>query len=458
MLRRRRAERTEFPWWYVLIEGIIGLGFGLALMFAPITTLDAIFSLLGAYWMAVSALALVIVVTPYGAGRRLTLLIRGLIGLIGGFLLFNLPNNTSLTNPSILANLVGVMGIVVGLVGLLQAVKGGGWGAAILGAISIFLGVSLLGSTVVVLLNFIWFIGLLTAVGGLLGLLLALRLRNHPEEGTLGVAGIRNPTMGIWRIFALFVLLIVAVVAIFIAWLIPVRRQGVRLHYWMVTWVCQAANWILAVDVTCADAATLRAHTGLVFANHVSYLDISTIVSLEPLRFLSAAEIFKIPFVGWVADSISTVFVERQNRASRASTRDSIARAVESTPIPPFVVFPEGRMGTPTELQPFHYGSFAIACETGVAYLPVALRYNPAEIATWRGVKYEPFIASFWRLVTHRGRVAAEVIPLTPVHPGPDDRAPDLAHAAQRAIEHALGLAPAPLQLAKHPAREANGS
>ena len=348
MVRRRRAERTEFPWWYVLLEGIIGMGFGLALMFAPITTLDAIFPLMGAYWIAVSGLALIIIVTPSGAGRRLTLLIRGVIGLIGGFLLFNLPSNTSLADPSVLANLVGVMGIIVGLVGLLQAVKGGGWGAAILGAISIFLGVSLLGATVGVLLKFVWFIGLLTAVGGFLGILLSLRLRNHPEEGTLGVAGIRNPTMGIWRIFALFLLLLGAVVAVFIAWLIPVRRQGVRLHYWMVTWVCRAANWILGVEVTCSDIAAIREHEGLLFANHISYLDISTIVSLEPLRFLSAAEIFKIPFVGWVADSISTVFVDRQNRESRKSTRDSIAHAVEATPVPPFVVLSLIHISEPT--------------------------------------------------------------------------------------------------------------
>ena len=104
-------------------------------------------------------------------------------------------------------------------------------------------------------------------------------------------------------------------------------------------------------------------------------------------------------------------------------------------------------MGTPTQLQPFHYGSFAIAIEADVAILPVALRYEPAAIATWAGVATEPFIASFWRLVTHRGRVEADVMPLPLVHPMTGDEAAVLAQAMQRSVEDALGLSHASVTL-----------
>jgi 1-acyl-sn-glycerol-3-phosphate acyltransferase len=271
--------------------------------------------------------------------------------------------------------------------------------------------------------------------------LLALRLRNHPEEASLEVAGIRNPTMGVWRIFALLLLTLPAIAVIVIAWIIPLRYHDVRIHHWAVTWTCRLINRVLGIRVHCADRKAIAQHAGLLFANHVSYLDITTIVSIAPLRFLSTAEVFKIPFLGWVADAVSTVFVDRQSHESRKSVRAAIAQAVERSPTPPFVVFPEGRMGTPAQLQPFHRGSFAIAIDTHVAILPVALSYDPAAVATWAGVATEPFLASFWRLVTHRGRVNASVSPLPKVRPVANDDAASLAAATQRQVEDALGLA-----------------
>ncbi len=447
MLRRGNAEQTTYPWWQVLVEGLAGVGLGLALIFSPQRTLGTLISLLGIYWLAVSILALVTAFLHRGAGQRVTLIVRGLIGVAGGLLLINLPRLATSFSSDLLTNLAGIMGILVGAVGLIQAAKGGGWGAAILGGISMLLGWTLIGSQAALGLDLLWIIGLITVIGGGMSVLLSLRLRNHPEEGSLAVAGIRNPTMGVWRLFALLLLLFPAVAAIFIAWIIPIHYRGVRLHWWMVTWVCRLINRVLGVDVRCRDREAIEQHAGLLFSNHVSYLDITTIVSIAPLRFLSTAEVFKIPFLGWVADAVSTVFVDRQSQESRKSVRASITQAVEKSPTPPFVVFPEGKMGTPTQLQPFHYGSFAIAIEADVAILPVALRYEPAAIATWAGVATEPFIASFWRLVTHRGRVEADVMPLPLVHPMTGDEAAVLAQAMQRSVEDALGLSHASVTL-----------
>lgn len=91
MLRRGNAEQTTYPWWQVLVEGLAGVGLGLALIFSPQRTLGTLISLLGIYWLAVSILALVTAFLHRGAGQRVTLIVRGLIGVAGGLLLINLP-------------------------------------------------------------------------------------------------------------------------------------------------------------------------------------------------------------------------------------------------------------------------------------------------------------------------------------------------------------------------------
>ncbi len=122
-------------------------------------------------------------------------------------------------------------------------------------------------------------------------------------------------------------------------------------------------------------------------------------------------------------------------------------RASRKQPYPPFVIFPEGRFGTATSLRPFHYGSFDVAALNSVTYLPCALRYDRPDIAIWRGVKEESFFEASLRVLTYRGRMQADVMPLDPVHPTPEDDAAQLAHAAQRSIEARLGFEPAATDL-----------
>jgi 1-acyl-sn-glycerol-3-phosphate acyltransferase len=439
--------RQPLPWWYVLLEGLFSFVIGIMLMRTPGHTLNLIVRVLGYYWIAVGLLSLVTILTKGGRGRRTSLATRGVLGVLAGlFALFLDQLGPDFWTTTLMFG-VGFVGVIIGVVGLIQAFKGGGWGAAIMGLLGVVFGLSIWGGAIGILANIFWTLGLFTAIGGVASMLLALRLRNHPEEASLGANGIRNPTMGVIRLLALVTLLFIAIVIAFISWIIPAHYKDVPLQYWVITFFSRVVNWVLGVKVVCADEEKLRAHEGLVLANHVSYLDITTLIAVAPMRFLSTAEVFKIPFVGWVADAISTVFVDRSDRSSRHSVRDSIANSVAKRPYPPFVVFPEGHFGTPTQLSPFHYGMFAVAIENQFPYMPVALRYDRSDVATWRGVKEEKFAAALWRMLTHRGTVSAELFPLDVVHPAPDDDAAELARETQRAIENALGLEPAPTTL-----------
>ncbi len=452
---KQSDQRRPLPWWYVLLEGLVSLVIGVMFMRTPGHTLNLIVRILGYYWIAVGLLSLVTIPTQWGAGRRVSLATRGVLGVLAGLTALFLDQLGPEFWTTTLLFSIGFVGVIIGVVGLIQAMKGGGWGAAIMGVLGIAFGLTIWGGAIGVIANIFWILGLFTAIGGVASMLLALRLRNHPEEASLGPDGIRNPVMGVIRLFTLIILLFIAIVIAFIAWIIPAKHKGVPLQYWVITSFSRVVNWVLGIQVVCQDVEKLRAHEGLVLANHVSYLDITTLIAVAPMRFLSTAEVFKIPFVGWVADAISTVFVDRSDRESRHSVRDSIANSVAKNPYPPFVVFPEGHFGTPTQLAPFHYGMFAVAIENGFPYMPVALRYDRSDVATWRGVKEEHFAAALWRMLTHRGTVRAELFPLDVVHPAPDDDASELARETQRSIEKALDLEPAPTTLKEAKEEEA---
>src|SRR5580692_10031015 len=54
--------------------------------------------------------------------------------------------------------------------------------------------------------------------------------------------------------------------------------------------------------------------SGLLFSNHLSYLDVLAISAVAPAVFVSKAEVRRWPLFGWLAAIAGTVFVERARR------------------------------------------------------------------------------------------------------------------------------------------------
>ncbi len=235
--------------------------------------------------------------------------------------------------------------------------------------------------------------------------------------------------------------ILVAAAAILIAGLIPVRLHGAPLAAWAVSTVARLILPLFGIRVTSPAANLIRSHRGLIFPNHVSALDIPVLFFFGPKRFLGAAEIEPRLLIGWMARRLGTVFVSRQDRQSRKLARVQVANAHRTADRPPIVLFPEGRLGPGDGIFPFRRGGFEIAMEHGIPYLTLALRYDPVDVALWRAARErEEMWGSLWRLAQYPGAVHVEVIPLSVVHPKPDDDAQALAEAARREIADALNL------------------
>jgi 1-acyl-sn-glycerol-3-phosphate acyltransferase len=227
---------------------------------------------------------------------------------------------------------------------------------------------------------------------------------------------------------------------IFVGGLAPLRVRGVRLAGWVVLAISHLVCRIFQVRVVCNEPAKLRGHMGFVFPNHLSLLDPLVLLSLWPMRFVAATEVLNYPIIGWLTKSIGTVFVARQDRDARKQARGEIVAAMEQEPQPPIVLFPEGRLGPGYQLYPFRYGAFAVAVHKGISYIPCGLRYRPLDVVIWHGGRGEGLLAALWRLARNPGPVLAEVIPLPPVFPQPNDDPTQLAMSALADIAAALAL------------------
>jgi uncharacterized membrane protein HdeD (DUF308 family) len=172
-------ETRRSPWWLLLLAGILNIIIGLLLLSNPGKTLIALAWVLGLYWLIQGIFVIIGMFLDHSAwGWKLFI---GIVGIIAGTIVMRHPIASALAIPSILVLLLGIQGLIVGVIMLVMAFKGGGWGMGILGALSILFGIILILAfgeitTVVV---FIWVVAILALIGGVVQIVQAFRQRQE---------------------------------------------------------------------------------------------------------------------------------------------------------------------------------------------------------------------------------------------------------------------------------------
>jgi uncharacterized membrane protein HdeD (DUF308 family) len=171
-------ETEQSPWWLLLIGGILNIIIGILLLTIPGKTVLALVWVLGLYWFIQGVLILVAMFVDHSAwGWKLFM---GILSVLAGVVVIRHPIASAVAIPSILVLLLGIQGLIVGIVSLIMAFKGGGWGMGLLGAISLVFGIILvlnfanLGTVVA----FVWVVAIFALVGGIVQIVQAFRQRN----------------------------------------------------------------------------------------------------------------------------------------------------------------------------------------------------------------------------------------------------------------------------------------
>jgi uncharacterized membrane protein HdeD (DUF308 family) len=172
-------KTKDRPWWLLLVEGILITIVGAILLFADKTetkveTWIIIVVLLGFYWFFRGIMDLVSMFVDHTAwGWKLFM---GIVGILaGGYILVH-PALSAAVLPQIMVLVLGIWGLMQGVIMLIMAFQGGGWGAGILGALGILFGLLLIGeygelfSGVIM----IWTIAVFAFIGGIIMIVRAI--------------------------------------------------------------------------------------------------------------------------------------------------------------------------------------------------------------------------------------------------------------------------------------------
>jgi 1-acyl-sn-glycerol-3-phosphate acyltransferase len=112
--------------------------------------------------------------------------------------------------------------------------------------------------------------------------------------------------------------------------------------------------------------------TYVLVANHQSLGDILLLFGLfKHFKWVSKAEIFKVPFVGWNMHMNDYVHLVRGDAASIDKMLDACRRHLRAGSS--VMLFPEGTRSVDGEIKPFKRGAFALAQELGLEIVPIVV-------------------------------------------------------------------------------------
>jgi len=164
---------------------------------------------------------------------------------------------------------------------------------------------------------------------------------------------------------------VVAMAIHLVTW--PFDRRRVVLHLWGCTWggLYIWLNPIWRIRVTGRKHLPWRG-AAVIVANHASLVDICALYSLlRPFKWVSKAELGRVPFVGWMLWLNDYVLVQRGDRHSIRNMIDHCKKHLQAGS--PLLLFPEGTRTLDGKLLPFKEGGFKLAKEHGVPVIPVAV-------------------------------------------------------------------------------------
>lgn len=194
------------------------------------------------------------------------------------------------------------------------------------------------------------------------------------------------------------------------AWLTPAARM-LRIQRWS-----RQLLAICRVEVEVVDAAETGiagiAARALIVSNHVSWLDIFVINTLQPCRFVAKSDIRDWPLIGWLSSKAGTIFITRGNRRDVRRIFTGLVDSIRAGEKIAF--FPEGTTSVQGQLLPFHANLFEAAIDAGVPVQPYALRYFDAAGRYQTSIEFVgdmTFVQSILAIV-RSGKIRAQLIVL----------------------------------------------
>jgi 1-acyl-sn-glycerol-3-phosphate acyltransferase len=147
--------------------------------------------------------------------------------------------------------------------------------------------------------------------------------------------------------------------------------------------------------------------SGLLVANHLSWLDNLAIHAAHFCRFVAKSDIKGWPVIGYLTDQSGMLFVERTSRRDSHRVVQTVAKRLMVGDC--VAVFPEGTTGNGRELLPFHANMIQSAIDADAPVQTVTIRFLDPEGRVSRAPLYvgdDTLLSSVWRVLGSGGVTA----------------------------------------------------
>ncbi len=171
-------EVQGFPWWVVLVEGIFALIFGILLITAPVSASLFLVTVLGFYWLIRGIFSIIEIFLPNRTTHWGWLLFMGILGIAAGMVVLRNLVGATLVVATFVVVFLAVDGLIMGILGLIRAFTGGGWGPGIMGILTIIIGIFLLINVFSAVQALPIVLGAFMIVGGIVAIFYSFRIRS----------------------------------------------------------------------------------------------------------------------------------------------------------------------------------------------------------------------------------------------------------------------------------------
>ena len=128
----------------LLLNGIAALLIGILLVIAPQMTSTVLIGFMGFFLLISGIFAIVWIFIPNREIAWGWLLTYGILGIIAGLLTLNHPLWSGILALTLIVTIISIEAIMMGIINIVVAFGGGGWGTGILGLLLLVFGVLLL--------------------------------------------------------------------------------------------------------------------------------------------------------------------------------------------------------------------------------------------------------------------------------------------------------------------------
>lgn len=168
-----------------------------------------------------------------------------------------------------------------------------------------------------------------------------------------------------------------------------------------VRWLCQLLVWAVGVDRT--HRGTMPPAGSLLVANHLSWLDIVTVLAAYRCTFVAKHEVQSWPVVGTLGNAMGVIWIDRMRVRDVVRVMpivEATLRAGHSV-----LLFAEGTTSNGSSVLPFRTGLFQSAVRVGAPVVPIAVSgsvsHGDVDALCWYGD--ESLVRNVPRLIALRG-------------------------------------------------------